>query len=520
MTKNVKRTAGTVSPPKPILRIDQGDLTATARRVGELISASPNLFYRGTVVRVVPNGSQGELIVAPLTAEGVIHETHKVCTPKKLNDSGRWVRSTLPMSVAKLVLDIAGTLNIRPLNGITNTPILSAKGDIRFEAGYDIGTGLLCNYTNELSIKPICATVTLEAAMLGFQRLRETFRTFPFRDSPRVWDRELQVAVVDVRQLPGFDESTFLMALLTAVCRSSLWLSPGALIVAPAISGAGTGKGLLSRAMSLIAFGTLPYAFTMGHDPAELDKRIVAELIGASHVLFLDNVNGKALKSDTLASAITERPARVRELGKSRMLLLNSTAFIVITGNGLSVTEDLARRFIAIFLDAQMEDAEQRPFASGFLDSIHARRCELLADLLTIWRYGRQNKNSLKRGKSLGSFEIWCEWVRDPLLSLGCSDPVDRITATKAKDADRLRIVDIFNAWHQRHGEHPMKASELHPEVNTLIDQQQRGRQFVVSELNQLVGTQLNGWMLTESKGAGKWSVTTYALRRVSVENA
>ena len=39
--------------------------------------------------------------------------------------------------------------------------------------------------------------------------------------------------------------------------------------------------------------------------------------------LFLDNVNGIALRSDTLASVLTERPARVRPLGLSRMVPLN-----------------------------------------------------------------------------------------------------------------------------------------------------------------------------------------------------
>ena len=40
--------------------------------------------------------------------------------------------------------------------------------------------------------------------------------------------------------------------------------------------------------------------------------------------LFLDNLNNTAFKSDLLASAITERPARVRVLGKSQMVPLNA----------------------------------------------------------------------------------------------------------------------------------------------------------------------------------------------------
>jgi hypothetical protein len=106
----------------------------------------------------------------------------------------------------------------------------------------------------------------------------------------------------------------------------------------------GSGKGLLVRAICTIAFGVRPRAFTAGSERQELDKRLAAELIEAQPVLFLDNANGIALRSDTLASVLTERPARVRLLGQTRMVPLNSIAFVAITGNGLTVTEDLARR--------------------------------------------------------------------------------------------------------------------------------------------------------------------------------
>jgi hypothetical protein len=45
---------------------------------------------------------------------------------------------------------------------------------------------------------------------------------------------------------------------LTAVCRPSLWRTPGMLITAPAVPGAGSGKGLLVRVICMIAFGVRP----------------------------------------------------------------------------------------------------------------------------------------------------------------------------------------------------------------------------------------------------------------------
>ena len=61
------------------------------------------------------------------------------------------------------------------------------------------------------------------------------------------------MAVVDISHPPGKDESAFLVALLTAVCRPSLHLAPGVLVRAAAMSGAGAGKGLW-----LVVFASLP----------------------------------------------------------------------------------------------------------------------------------------------------------------------------------------------------------------------------------------------------------------------
>ena len=165
----------------------------------------------------------------------------------------------------------------------------------------------------------------------------------------------------------------------------------------------------------------------------------------ANTALFIDNVNNTALKSDLLASAITERPARVRVLGKSLMVPVNSSTFVILTGNGLSVSEDLARRFDVVELDARTEDPEARPFTTNIRGEVTARRTELLAALLTIWR-GRRIATDIKPGLPLGSFEQWCRWVRDPLLALGCQDPVARVSEMKERDGDREWLAECLQS--------------------------------------------------------------------------
>jgi hypothetical protein len=196
------------------------------------------------------------------------------------------------------------------------------------------------------------------------------------------------------------------------------------------------------------------------------------------------------------------------------MVPLNSAAFIAVTGNGVTLTEDLARRFIVCELDARCEDPESRPFETGFLESIEARRAELLAALLTIWRWGRLNASALVKGKPLGSFEIWAAWCRDPLLGLGCQDPVERIETLKARDPRRQRVAELFGAWWEQHGETTVMVKNLADQVRTIADSQDRGRQYLATYIAGLAGTHAAGFVLTRQESAGKWNAATYRLQR------
>jgi hypothetical protein len=496
---------------KPDLIVDPGNLPATARELLDVLAASGRFFDRGVPVKIVPDSHGGSPSAVELTPNGIVIEAHSLCRPVKA-DSDLPKPVTLPERVARMYLHLRGEWGLRPLAGITTAPVLSADGAVRSTEGYDPESQLWCAKVPQLQIPERPSREQAEAA---FRVLRETFRTFPFADAPRIHDQSLGAEVADLAQPPGLDESTFLVGLVTAICRPELWLAPGFLVRAPEISGAGSGKGLLMRSVCAIAFGIRPRAFTKGGDRQELDKRLASDLIEAAPMLFLDNVNGSMLRSDTLASVLTERPARVRPLGRTGMVALNSTAFIAVTGNGLTVSEDLARRFIICELDAHCEDPEQRSFATDFLRNIESRRAELLSATLTIWRWGRHNAE-LKPGRPLGSFEQWSAWCRDPLLALGCRDPVERIDAIKSDDPHRRQIVELFEIWNAEHGDEPVKAKVIAEPVRSLIDPQHRGRQFTAARLVQLAGTRAGGFVLTRQEAAGKWGKATYSLVRTS----
>jgi hypothetical protein len=499
----------------PELVINEADPTATAKELAALIAECDDFLFNGHApVRVAVEANYLPRAFE-VTAEAVRVLAHEVCVPIRMRGNKR---SRIPLSkdIAQLYLHgLEGRWRLRPLHGIATAPILDADGSIRVADGYDAGSGLWCHSVPSVIIPQ---EPTEEHARGALYRLRQFFRTFPFADSERVHDSTLGAEVTDLTKDAALDESSYLAALLTAVCRQSLETAPGLLCNGPAFSGAGTGKGFLIKAVCIIASGVRPSAFTSGHSSEEFDKRLTAALIEARPAVFLDNFNSKELKSDILASALTENPAMVRIMGQTKMVPLHTHTFIGINGNAIEVAEDMARRLLNVRVDAKMENPELRKFAPGFLDHVFTSRAELLTDALTIWRWGRQNK--LRAGKTLGSFETWGQWCRDPLLTLGMRDPVDRVTEIKAADPRRRALVAVFDAWWDAHSDNTVKTSELSEKVIELIDtkayratdgtlkwSRQRVARFLASNAEARVG----GYALLHSDKQGPPSRAVYA---------
>src|SRR5262249_47370360 len=150
-------------------------------------------------------------------------------------------------------LGLEGQWGLKPIRGISTSPLLGTGGTIRYAHGYDEETGLWCHRAPEVTVQD---RPTTQQARCALEVLREAFKTFPFGDAVLIRDEDLGVDVVDIKHKPELDESTHLVALMTSVCRSCLSLAPGFLYNAAALSGAGTGKGLLIRATSAVGNGT------------------------------------------------------------------------------------------------------------------------------------------------------------------------------------------------------------------------------------------------------------------------
>jgi hypothetical protein len=501
------------------LKIDRNHPERTVADLRDILAKSCRLYDRGAPVRVVFDQTLGGSVAHPMTADSLALEAHLACQPYTLAPGAKdvWAErdAPLPPQIARMYLGWRGEWKLPPLNGVTTTPLLSEEGSIRTARGYDAATGLWCERVPDIGdLVPSRPTRAHAEAALAL--IRDAFKTFCFADAAMI--RNGDVVVVDQTQSPGMDESSFLTALLGAVCRPCLWLSPGSLFRAAPHSGSGAGKGKLARCICAVAYGRQPSAVTAGGGVEEMEKRISAALLEGGPAVLFDNFNNVTLRSASLESALTERPAKVRQFRTLDLIAVNSLAAVFVTGNGVLLAQDIVRRFIPTEFDARMEDPERRQFSGDILNEVARRRPELLAALLTVWRYGRLT-GDIKPGKMLGSYEQWCSWVRDPLLALGCRDPVERLGEAKARDPFRQTVAALFAAWWRHHGSAPQTAHQLDIEVQRIIDPQARGRQYVAVQLEKLDGARLAGFVLTRQRGIGFYAVATYALQQTGDRN-
>ena len=484
------------------LLIDELHPDESADRLRDIFAEHGELYDNGAGVPVRIRSGRNGKFAQLATKTIIVREAHKICQPLVLTPTG-FVPTRLKADLAQHYLEHEN-LGLPPLNGIVTTPLLQDDGTISKLDGYDPASGMYCYDVPDIT-GMVPGQPTQAEAEAALRLLREGFRTFCFADAPRVQIPELaDMPVVDIDKPPGVDESAFLTSLLTCTCRASLPLAPGLLFRAPSISGSGAAKGLSARCVFYVAFGFRPSTVPPGMSEQETEKKIATKLIQSGPAVFLDNFNNYAMKSNALASCLTEVPCDIRTFGKLKDVTVTAASVVLLTGNGVTLSLDHTRRWLPIEFDPQVDFPERRKFSrmgQKFADYILGRRKELIAAVLTIWRFGRTSP-VIKEGMPIGSFETWAAWCRDPLFTLGCPDPVPRLCQEKERDPARLAMKDLFLVWRQHHRDEFVRIRDLHADVKAAIcalhgvDPQRASRQYIAMRVKELERSQIAGFKL------------------------
>lgn len=314
-------------------------------------------------------------------------------------DKKGWLPEDCP---GKLVLNITGQKlwpDVRPLIAIATTPFLRSDMSVCEQPGYDEATGIY--YQPSATFPRIIEKPTRADALAALARLQYPFAEFPYTSQA--------------------GRTVVLAHVMTLVVRPSFVTSPIFMYPAPM---QGTGKTLLARVLTILAFG-IAAAERPWAEKEELRKVLMSILVAGDVAVLFDNVpDGTKIRAAELARFVTSPTYSDRILGKSENQTFPNRTVVSLGGNNISAVGDMARRTLVAELDADAETALGRDFTIKDLPAyVLEHRAQLVVDVLTIIRAYHQAGRPESR-RPTESFEQWSQLIRDPLIWLGMDDPI------------------------------------------------------------------------------------------------
>jgi hypothetical protein len=304
---------------------------------------------------------------------------------------------------------------LRPLEGLTEAPVLRPDGSVLDGPGYDASTGVL--YEPRVSYPGVPGAPGRGDVAGAVAALDDVLHDFTF-------------------EAPEHRAGAF-AAILTPIASFAYGSGRSPLFLFDA-STPGSGKSLLAQVCGIIATGRLPAAAQFTPDDAEMEKRITAYAIGGDRIVLLDNVTGR-LGGKSLCAALTVPTWEGRVLGQSKKWTGPMSTVWFATANNVQLGADMDRRVVHVRLDPGIERPELR---TGFrhpnlLAYVAAERPRLLAAALTVLR------GYCAAGRPVpaldpapwGSFEGWRDLVVRAVVWAGLADP-GGARAALAEDAE------------------------------------------------------------------------------------
>jgi hypothetical protein len=305
------------------------------------------------------------------------------------------VAALYPPAAAALAADSPEYLQeVRPMRGITHTPIIRADGTVLHRPGYDDQTAMLY-------LPP--PGFHLPDEHEGLALLEELVCDFPFESV--------------------HDKANYFGALLTPLLR--LIAPPPYPLYAFGAPQPGAGKSLLTDVLRAIHGGV--FRSEMARDAAELRKQITAILdTTAAPIVTFDNLNG-TLRSSVFDGLLTSNEWSDRILGLSQDRTLPNDRLWTITGNNLSLGGDMRRRTVWVTIDPRMEHPEERTdFVHANLEQwVIENRPRLLAALIglvTDWVSGGRPTQEARRSDS---YALWEQTVDSVLKHAGVKGTIN-----------------------------------------------------------------------------------------------
>jgi len=443
----------------PLVRISP-DLNETAKLLGQIATrldifklSGELVFFDDGLMRVMT---------------GRIFRTwindHVVMATKFAAD-GSAVRGTLEVTDAATILDSPNfRRGVRELRGVEHVrlPVLrrmpnaearmtneqpkapdrrSGSGDPRSQGKAPNGDG---------AVGASCPTFVLDVLPWGYDAETCVYTVDPGWDYDRdvAWEAgKVGLDRIDA-EFPFSDErsrSVQRAGELALFCKhlpDGLSLRPGFLWLG---NKAGSGKSILAKKALYPVLGkAIPAKLKRGE---ELDKEMEAFLRARRPYVFLDNVYG-GIASSTLDQMLTSKGSAGRAMGGHEVFEADNTALLLVSGNGLELNPDAARRFSVVDLFEKGDPNDRRPkerLDDDVMLTVEWRR-KMLGYLFSL--VARWVEVGMPRGKVvIPSFERFCELMGGIVTCAGYEEPFqpavipDAISPEKEDFSELLDLV-------------------------------------------------------------------------------
>lgn len=425
--------------PTIIVRNELGPVVAEAQQA--LVQYAGNLFVRSGLLVSVAKDSAKDVpgLVRPPHAP-VIVPVSQDRLRALLDESARWITvredkkthktyetDALPPAWVAASLHTQGSWPFRPLEGISENPILRVDGSIVTQPGYDDNTATWYD-PGHVAFPHVPEKPSRKDALASLAIVEDLITDFPF-------------ATEDI------DKAVVISAIFTLVAREAI-PGPCPMFVFRSPT-PGSGKGLLSDVVSLISTGRVAARLVSPKDDEEARKRILSIALEGTRLILLDNVDG-ALGSAALANALTADTFSDRLLGTQRMAIAPMRAVWIANGNNVTFQGDLGRRVLPCDLDPKMEHPEERTnFAHPDLRTfVSNHRPEIVSAILTCLSAYFSAGKPHHGLPPMGSFESWDALIRGCVIWLGLKDPLLSQTRIREEgDSDLSDLRNLLSAW-------------------------------------------------------------------------
>ncbi|CAN5520374.1 hypothetical protein BH10PLA2_BH10PLA2_01010 [soil metagenome] len=417
------------------LQSGQGRWTATIRLVaGEILrirSAAERVlalqggYYQsgGMIVSIKTDPVTGDISTIAVTEQELTAALAGAADWEKYDGrSSKSVRCDPPVRIVQL-LHRAQTYDHLPhLHGLVRQPYIRDKdGQVVTTPGYDSVSGIYASFDPAAFPLP---EPTEEAARTALAKLKELLSEFHFRGET--------------------DRSASISAMLTGAVRSRLPTAPAFNITA---STPGSGKSYLAAAITPFTGPGTPLKVSYPTSADEATKAMLSLLLQAPAAISFDDMQSDWKPFGTMNRMLTSDTITDRILGVSRSATVSTRCLILGTGNNVDAVQDMRRRVVTIRLAPRVEVPATLRYQGNPVEQISTRRGEYVSAALTIIRAWEKAGRPKADVANIGSFELWSDYCRFPLIWLGEPDPAASIMEQLHDNPDQDALGGFIAAW-------------------------------------------------------------------------